>query len=109
MKVLLDENLPHDLRHFLAGHDVFTVAYQGWSGLRNGELLAQAAADGFDALITLDAGMEYEQNLAALPMAIVKLQSRSNKLVELMPLVAKLLEALDLLQPRTIVRVSSGG
>jgi len=25
MKVLLDENLPVDLRHFLAGHQTFTV------------------------------------------------------------------------------------
>jgi len=49
MKVLLDENLPHDFRHFLPGHEVFTAAYQGWTGLRNGELLARAAAEGFDA------------------------------------------------------------
>jgi len=29
MKLLLDENLPHDLRHFLPGHEVVTVAYLG--------------------------------------------------------------------------------
>ncbi len=29
MKVLLDENLPHDLRHFLPGHIVITVDYAG--------------------------------------------------------------------------------
>ena len=27
MKILLDENLPHDLRYFLSGHEVSTVAY----------------------------------------------------------------------------------
>ncbi len=32
MKLLLDENLPHQLRHEVPGHEVFTVAYMGWSG-----------------------------------------------------------------------------
>jgi len=58
MKVLLDENLPHELRHLITGHDVFTVTYMGWSGLRNGALLARATEAGFDALITLDSGIE---------------------------------------------------
>lgn len=53
MKILLDENLPHKLRHELLGHDVFTVQYQGWSGLKNGALLAQAAASGFEAMVTM--------------------------------------------------------
>lgn len=39
MKVPLDENLPHGLRYHLPGHDVFTVTYQGWFGVKNGELL----------------------------------------------------------------------
>ncbi len=43
MKVLLDENLPHDLRHFLPGHEVFTVAYRGWAGLGLARGIAGAA------------------------------------------------------------------
>lgn len=38
MKVLLDENLPHKLRAYLAKHEVATVAYIGWGGVKNGEL-----------------------------------------------------------------------
>lgn len=30
MKLLLDENLPHPLRHEITGHDCVTVAYAGW-------------------------------------------------------------------------------
>ena len=105
MKVLLDENLPHDLRHFLPGHDVFTVAYKGWNGLRNGELLQVAAADGFDVLLTLDRGLQYQQHLPTLPTAVVEIQSRSSKLVDLMPLVPAILVALGGLQPRTLVKV----
>jgi len=44
MKFLLDENLPHDLRHFIPGHEVFTVAFMGWAGVKNGDLLQLAAA-----------------------------------------------------------------
>ena len=36
MNVLLDENLPHELRRELAYHDVYTVQYMGWSGVKNG-------------------------------------------------------------------------
>ena len=71
MKVLLDENLPHDLRHELPGHEVFTVAYMGWSSLENGDLLSAAAAAAFDVMLTKDSGVEYQQNLPNLPLAVV--------------------------------------
>lgn len=103
MKLLLDENLPHDLRHFLPGHEVLTVAYMQWSGVRNGELLNRAASAGFDAMISLDTGLEYEQNLQSLPISIVLLRSPSNRLNDLMPLVPALLDGLTKLNPRTLV------
>ncbi len=52
--MLLDENLPHDLRTLLTGHDVRTVAYQGWKALRNGELIQAAGDAGFDVGLTAD-------------------------------------------------------
>ncbi len=48
MKVLLDENIPHDLRPFLSHHETFTAAYMGWAGLTNGGLLDSAEKEGFD-------------------------------------------------------------
>ena len=48
MKVLLDENLAHRLRTNLGAHEVFTVRYKGWAGLKNGELLRTAENDGID-------------------------------------------------------------
>jgi hypothetical protein len=54
VKVLLDENLPHLLRNNLGDHDVFTVRYKGWAGLKNGELLKTAEDDGFEVFITGD-------------------------------------------------------
>jgi predicted nuclease of predicted toxin-antitoxin system len=54
VKVLLDENLPHRLRIHLGSHEVFTVRYQGWSELKNGELLRTAENNGFEVFITGD-------------------------------------------------------
>ena len=83
MKVLLDENLPHDLRHELIGHDVFTVRYMRWNGMKNGALLATAAAAGFDAMITMDTGVDYQQNPAMLPLSVVILEAPSNDIDDL--------------------------
>ena len=38
MKVLLDENLDHALRHLLGPDEVVTVAYMRWASLKIGEL-----------------------------------------------------------------------
>lgn len=62
MKVLLDENLPHELRLFLVGHDVFTVTFMQWSGVSNGALRAVAAAQGFDVLLTNDANIGHQRD-----------------------------------------------
>ena len=105
MKVLLDENLPHELRHHLPGQQSYTVSYLGWSGTKNGALLRRAAADGFDVLITLDSGVAYQQNAATLPLSILIISSPSSDIDDLLPLVPKIIDALKTLQPRTLVRV----
>src|SRR5579862_1368710 len=105
MKLLLDENLPHRLRTLLPGHDVFTVAYMQWSGIENGELLALAASNGFDAVVTKDVGIAYEQNIAKLPCSLVILQARSNSLKDIEPLVPRLLVALNQLTPKSLLRI----
>lgn len=105
MKVLLDENLPHDLRHELPGHDVFTVAYMGWSGIENSELLKAAAAAGFDVMLTKDSGVEYEQNLPNLPIAIVVIRAKTNKIDDIRPILTEILASLASLRPKTLTRV----
>ena len=71
MRILLDENLPHRLElHFPEGFVVATVQEQGWSGKRNGELLRLAEIE-FDAFVTMDRGIEYQQNLAGFKLTIV--------------------------------------
>ena len=105
MKILLDENIPHDLRHFLPGFEVFTVAYMGWSSVENGELLQRASDHGFDAMITKDSGVQYEQHLATLPVAVLILKSKTNKLEDIRPLLPATMAALVNLAPKSIVRI----
>jgi hypothetical protein len=105
MKILLDENLPHDLQHLLTGHDTFTVAYMGWSGRENGELLSLAADSGFEAILTVDTGVGYEHSPGTLPVSVIVLRSRTNKLDDIRPLVPRVLFALENLAPRAIVRI----
>ena len=75
MKVLLDENLPHLLRSSLGAHEVYTVRYKSWNGLKNGELLTAAEADAFEVFITGDQTLSYEQNLTVRHIALVVLSS----------------------------------
>ena len=78
----------------------------GWSGIKNGELLVRAANE-FDALVTVDKNLEYQQNLKALPIAVVVLYARSNELPYLLPLIPKLEEVLANLPLRTLVRIEA--
>jgi predicted nuclease of predicted toxin-antitoxin system len=105
MNLLLDENLPHQLRHEIAGHNCSTVAHMGWAGIENGELLKRAGAAGFDALVTKDSGIQYEQNLVNLPIAVVVLHAPSNDIDDIRPLITALLQALNNLPARQITHV----
>ncbi len=63
------------------------------------------AASEFDAFITVDKNLRYQQNLFVLPIAVVILRAHSNELHALMPLLPKLEEALASLKPRSFVQV----
>ncbi len=87
MRILLDEQLPRELAGYLIHHSVQTVKQQGWAGLKNGVLLKNAAAAGFEALVTSDQNMQFQQNLKRAKLCIAVLVAISNKLEDLLPLV----------------------
>ena len=104
MRILLDESLPKELQSELPDHDVRTVQEMGWSGLRNGELLARSVNQ-FDIFLTADQNLRYQQNLAALPVAVAVLVAKSNRIEDLRPLIPELLKSLAGLRPRTLVQI----
>ena len=106
MRVLLDENLPRDLVTELAGHQVTTVQASGWSGRTNGELL-RSAHGVFDALVTMDRGVQYQQNLKILRLSILIIRAPSNLMVHLRPLAGSILRALEDLEPGKLREVGA--
>ncbi|MDZ7781907.1 MAG: DUF5615 family PIN-like protein [Halioglobus sp.] len=95
MKLLLDESIPRKLaEHFPKEIEVRTVPQSGWAGMKNGELLANAASEGFTALITADRGIEYQQNSSSLLVSVVILRSYRTRLEDLIPLVPQAIEIL---------------
>ena len=79
----------------------------GWSGVKNGKLLALAAVE-FDVFVTVDKNLPYQQNLATLPIAVVVLDARSIELPALLPLMPALELHLSVLTPKTYVRIAAG-
>lgn len=107
MKVLLDENLPHRLRPLLMPlHEVITVEYMGWKSVKNGALLVLAATNKFDALVTVDQGLEYQQDQSALPCSVFIIMSKSNTLDDLLPFVPSLVATMQSAAPRTLHRIT---
>jgi hypothetical protein len=72
-RLLLDANMPRGLRALLADYEVRTARQMGWDRLTNGELLAAAEAAGFDAMITADRNIRYQQNLVGRKIALIEL------------------------------------
>ena len=78
----------------------------GWPGIKNGKLLALAAGE-FDVPLTADKGMEYQQNLSALPVSILVVLARSNRMEQLSLAVPLILETLQQMPPRTLRKITA--
>ena len=107
MRVLLDENVPHKLRACLPQHDVATVAYLGWGGLTNGELLSAAENAGFDVFVTGDRALEHQQNVKGLRIAIVSLSAHNWPIIK--HRVVEITSAIDKASAGSFTRVECGG
>lgn len=100
MRLLLDESIPRRLKLSLRSHEVRTVGEMGWSGVKNGALLV-LCAQSFDVFVTVDKKLGRQRPLATLPVAVVVLDSVSNRLAELLPLVPELERVLETLGPKS--------
>jgi len=108
MTVLMDENVPRKLKWRLVerGLEVVTVPERGWSGVGNGELLSRAEGE-FDALLTMDQGIEHQQEVAGRSLALVVIQASNNEYETLLPLIADVVEALRQVDAGTVVSVTA--
>ena len=104
MRVLIDECLPRALKRLLIEHECRTVQEMGWSGKKNGLLLLLAVPE-FDVLLTMDQGIEYQQNLSNLNIAILALSAKSNQIEDLAPIVPAALTALQGIRPGQFLKI----
>ena len=53
----------------------------------------------------MDQGIEFQQNIAALPFGVLLVLAPSNRMVHLHPLVPAILDALPALRPGQLIRI----
>lgn len=107
MRVLLDENLPRRLARLLGPEvQATTVGRRGWSGKKNGELLTLVEKE-FEAFITTDKGLPYQQNLANFDLTIILLRAKSNDYEDLAPLMNETNAKLAFVKSGIVTRVPS--
>ena len=104
MRILLDESVPRALGFLIQGHFVRTAQTAGFAGLLNGELLAATKSAEFDALVTFDQNLPYQQNIN-LPVAVVVLIAANNRVETALKFAPLILNALVNLNAGQLLRV----
>lgn len=108
MKLLLDEQIPRKLsKLFPDAWEVKTVQEMGWAGTLNGALLSIAADTGFQAMLTADKNLQYQQNPQTLPFPIIVLAAPSTRIDDLSPLIPIAVELLESQPTHEVHRVES--
>ena len=96
MRTLLDECVPKRLAQaFGADHEASRVTRLDWPARRTASYCA-SHRNGFDALITVDAGLYVAPGV---PLRVLVLRAGSNRLQSLLPLMPGVLEQLAALPP----------
>lgn len=104
MRVLLDECVPRRLKSELPNHEVRTAQDEGWDGMKNGALL-RVAAGRFDVLLTVDRNLTFQQNLRGLTIGVIAMVARSNRFMDLRPLMPQVRDVLPKVRAGQILRV----
>jgi predicted nuclease of predicted toxin-antitoxin system len=105
MKLLLDECVPRKLRNYLPGIDCQTVPEAGLAGKKNGELLRLAELSSFQVFLTVDQGIEYQQNLQQRDIAVIIIHSQSSRLDDLLPHAPEILRELGSIYPGQLIKI----
>jgi len=92
-RVLFDEDIPRQLRRDLPEFEIVTVQEQGWSSVRNGELLRRAS-ESFDVLLTADRRLQKQQNIAKFSIGVVVAATFDTRLPALRAVLPKLRSAI---------------
>jgi predicted nuclease of predicted toxin-antitoxin system len=94
-KLLLDENLPVRLKSdFPEDIEILTVNDMKWNSMKNGELLKAMEINDFDALITSDQNLIYQQNINKYSFTFIIIKASDNRYETISPLIPKIISKL---------------
>jgi hypothetical protein len=71
MKILLDNNIPNQLRRHFFPNLVFAARSLGWDRIPDGDLIRAGESNQFDVLVTADKKLFHQQNDATPKIALV--------------------------------------
>ncbi len=98
MRILFDQNMSKKLRRDLSPHQVSLAKEMGWERLSNGELLGEAQVE-FDVMLTMDANIYHQQNVALYDLAVIVLRAYDNDYKSVLPLLPEVMELLGSIKP----------
>jgi hypothetical protein len=77
----------------------------GLSGMKNGRLLSLAENAGFDLFLTMDKGLQYQQNLTGRRIAVLIVRAKSNRLADLLPQLEACQSVMNTIRPGEVARI----
>jgi hypothetical protein len=83
-----------------------TVHEMGWGAFEDGPLLS-AAQEQFDCLLTIDRGIEHQQNVSKLKIGILVVHVPKNQLSHYQAIRQELVRAADAAQPGNVIHVGA--
>ena len=95
--------MPHPLCRLLAEFEISTAQEMGWGRVKNGELLKRAEVV-FDAFVTSDQQLKYQQNLTGRRLAILVLSTNRWPIVKAKT--AEIITAIQALKPGDYVELA---
>ncbi len=70
------KNLPKRLKFDFPEYEIYTIREKQWNGKKNGQLLKLLVENNFDALLTFDKNLQYQQNFSKYTITVLCLQQR---------------------------------
>lgn len=104
-RVLFDEDVPRLLRRDLPEFEIRTVQEEGWTSVKNGELLRRGS-QAFEVLVTADKRLRHQQNVAIFNIGVVVIATRDTRLPCLQLAIDELRAAIRDVQPGTVILVT---
>jgi hypothetical protein len=101
--------MPYRSKRLFPGHEVSHAKDEGWEKLNNGLLLAAAADANFEAMITVDKKIKYEQNLDRLPLTVIEIDTPDSRLPAIAAISGQINQALTIVGQSRFISIGPDG